>query len=119
MVSIPLQKGDTVFEMATLLSGLYRIVNDVILRQKAHGHPCQAFYIAMLTSLTYEEYLARVGQVEVVIPHRKDNPASGRREILYCRQHGWIRDVPDPISSRGRPPSFRNCLPAREGDDGR
>jgi hypothetical protein len=105
--------------MTTPLSGPYRIVNDVILRQKAHGHPCQAFYVAMLTSLTYEEYLARVGQVEVVIPHRKDNPASGRREILYCRQHGWIRDVPDPISSRGRPPSFRNCLPAREGDDGR
>jgi len=47
----------------------------------------------MLSSKTYEEYLAQVGQAEVTVPTFKTGSISGRREILYARRHGWIADA--------------------------
>jgi len=44
--------------MRTEISGLYRLVDDIYLREKAAdmSSPVYVFYEAMLTSLTYEDY---------------------------------------------------------------
>ena len=75
--------------------GRYRIVNDSFLREKASrlNDPRHRFYQVMLSSKTYEEYLAQVGQVEVIAPTYKTGPVSGRMEILYARKSGWIADA--------------------------
>jgi len=79
----------------TEIRGRYRIVNDAFLREKAGrlNDPRHKFYEAMLSSKTYEEYLAQVGQAEVTVPTFKTGSISGRREILYARRHGWISDA--------------------------
>jgi hypothetical protein len=50
-------------------------------------------YISMLANQTYEGYLAEVGQKEVMVKGYKQNPITGRMEILYCRRSGWIADA--------------------------
>ena len=45
----------------------------------------------MLTCLTYEDYLTQVGSV-VVQPATIEYKVTGRMEIHYCRDNGWIRD---------------------------
>ena len=47
----------------------------------------------MLASGSYEAYLAAVGQKLVEVNGYKQNPISGRMEILYARRSGWIEDV--------------------------
>lgn len=79
----------------TTLTGRYERVNEAFLREKANRNdPRRIFYVAMLNCDTYEGYLAQVGQKLVEVSGFKDNPISGRREILYCRRNGWIQDAP-------------------------
>lgn len=80
--------------MRTEISGLYRLVDDIYLREKAAdmSSPVYVFYEAMLTSLTYEDYFAKVGNVEVNKPGFKENPVTARDEILYARRNGRIKD---------------------------
>jgi hypothetical protein len=71
-------------------------MNEAILHEKANrDDPRHVFYVAMLKHRTYEGYLAEVGQTRVEVPGFKENPISGRREILFCRQrqNRWIVDA--------------------------
>jgi len=78
----------------THLSGRYRIVNEAFLREKANrDDPRKVFYIAMLANSSYGAYLAAVGSQAVEVNGYKQNPISGRMEILYARRKGWIRDA--------------------------
>ena len=64
------------------------------LREKANRHdPRRPFYVAMLANRTYEGYLAEVGGKEVMVEGYKQNPITGRMEILYARRSGWIADA--------------------------
>jgi hypothetical protein len=80
--------------MKTEIRGPYRLVDDLYLRKKASdtSDPVHVFYEAMLTSLTYEAYFAKVGHLEVMKPNFKENPVSARDEILYCRRNKRIED---------------------------
>jgi|GEM_PF-2372087 len=79
----------------THIKGRYRIVNEAFLREKANrDDPRHPFYVAMLANDTYEGYLADVGRKLVEVDGFKQNPISGRFEILYCRRNGWIEDLP-------------------------
>jgi len=80
--------------MRTEVSGLYRLVDDIYLRKKASdtSDPVHVFYEAMLTSLTYEAYFAKVGHIEVVKPNFKENPVNARDEILDARRNARIND---------------------------
>jgi hypothetical protein len=83
-------------EMSAELHGRYRILNDAALRKKAENtdDPRCVFYVAMLASQTYAEYLSKVGSVEVQPETYKTKPVSGRMEIVYCRdQRHWIADA--------------------------
>ena len=76
----------------TNISGRYRVVNEAFLRHErpdAFGHR-NRFYEAMLSYVTYEAFLAAVGD--------NRGPFSGRGEILYARRCGWIADDPGPAS---------------------
>jgi hypothetical protein len=76
------------------LTGRYRVMNEAFLREKANrDDPRRPFYISMLANQTYEGYLAEVGQKEVMVKGYKQNPITGRMEILYCRRSGWIADA--------------------------
>jgi hypothetical protein len=78
----------------TDLSGRYRILNEAFLREKANrDDPRRPFYVAMLGNRTYEGYLAEVGGKEVMVEGYKQNPITGRMEILYARRSGWVADV--------------------------
>lgn len=79
----------------TEITGRYRLVNDAYLREKANqsDDPRHVFYVAMLTSRTYEEYLARIANMKVSVASYKTGPIDGRMEILYCRRNGRIADV--------------------------
>jgi hypothetical protein len=66
--------------------------DPTLLRRKSRDHVCAEFYVAMLLSLTYEEYLAKVGVRTVDRPDYKEGATNGRDEILYCRRSGWIVD---------------------------
>lgn len=79
----------------TKLVGLYNVLNESLLREKAHkkADPRHPFYEAMLRHRNYEAYLVEVGQTLVEIEGYKANPISGRMEILYCRRNGWIADA--------------------------
>jgi hypothetical protein len=56
--------------MITELKGSYRIVNDAHMRKRAANSedPRHIFYLAGLTSRTFEEYLTKVGDVKVEPP---------------------------------------------------
>jgi len=70
------------------------LVNEALLREKANrDDPRRGFYETMLASGSYEAYLAAVGQKLVEVNGYKQNPISGRMEILYARRSGWIEDV--------------------------
>jgi hypothetical protein len=79
----------------TDIRGRYQILNDSFLREKAAllHDPRHKFYQVMISSKTYEEYLAQVGQALVTVPTYKKGPISGRMEILYARRHRWIADA--------------------------
>ena len=78
----------------TSLSGRYVRADEAFLRQQAQRKdPRRVFYAAMLVHDTYEGYLADVGDTQVEIPDYKENPITGRMEILYCRRNGWIEDA--------------------------
>ena len=79
----------------TELTGRYRILNEAFLREKANrDDPRRPFYVAMLANKTYEGYLAEVGQKEVMVEGFKQNPITGRMEIiLYARRSKWIADA--------------------------
>lgn len=78
----------------TDLRGPYRILNEAFLREKANrDDPRRQFYVAMLANRTYEGYLAEVGDKEVMVKGYKQNPITGRMEILYARRSGWITDA--------------------------
>jgi hypothetical protein len=82
-------------EMSNHPSGRFRIVNDDMLRKKAErtDDPRHVFYEAMLSSGTYECYLARVGSV-IVQPETTAYAVSGLMEIRYVRdRRGWIADA--------------------------
>jgi hypothetical protein len=72
----------------TNLTGRYRLLNGAFLRERADRtfDPRHRFYQAMLSSETYEAYLAAVGD--------NRGPFSGRGEILYARRNGWIANDP-------------------------
>jgi len=76
----------------TPLSGRFTRKNLAHLSKRA-GETYDArhvFYKAMLEHHTYEKYLEHVGELKVHVPTFKDGPISGRREMLYARQNGWI-----------------------------
>jgi hypothetical protein len=78
----------------TPLSGRFTRKNLAHLSKRA-GETYDArhvFYKAMLEHHTYEKYLEHVGELKVHVPTFKDGPISGRREMLYARQNGWIVD---------------------------
>jgi hypothetical protein len=76
-----------------LLAGEFRRRNDHLRKRAGQIHdPRHGFYEAMLKHHTYEGYLAAVGELKVDVPTFKAGPISGRREILYARQNGWIVD---------------------------
>ena len=78
----------------TNLTGRYRVLNEAFLREKANrDDPRRPFYVAMLANKTYDGYLAEVGQKEVMVEGYKQNPITGRMEILYARRHKWVADV--------------------------
>lgn len=79
----------------TDIRGRYGVLNDTFLREKAGrvNDPRHKFYEATLSSKTYEEYLAQVGQLEVSVPTYKTGSINGRMEILYARRSGWIADA--------------------------
>lgn len=76
------------------LRGRYKILNDTFLREKANREtdPRHVFYIAILTSRTYEEYMSRVGHLEVKPDTYKTKPVTAAMEIRYCRKNRWIAD---------------------------
>jgi hypothetical protein len=80
--------------MTIELSGPYRLVEDAYLRRRANDadDPRHVFYIAMLTCLTYEQYLNRVGDIKVVPVTHLSRAISGRDEIRYSRDKNRIRD---------------------------
>jgi hypothetical protein len=77
------------------LKGEYRIVNDLHMRKRANrtDDPRYVFYIAGLTSVTYEQYISRVGGTVVKPPSHPSSAVNGLREILWWREQGWIRDA--------------------------
>lgn len=78
----------------TDLRGRYTRHNVEFLQKQARrGDPRDPFYRAMLKHDTYEAYLADVGGVSVEIAHYKQNPVTGRGEILYARRNAWIKDA--------------------------
>jgi hypothetical protein len=78
----------------TNLRGRYRILNEAFLREKANrDDPRRPFYVAMLANRTYEAYLVDVGAKAVMVEGYKQNPITGRMEILYARRSGWIADA--------------------------
>lgn len=80
------------------LIGPYDVVNDFQLRRKANltNDPRHIFYIAMLNSTTYRDYLAKVGNISVQ-PLTNKKLVSGEMEIFYARdQRRWIRDARKP-----------------------
>jgi hypothetical protein len=63
------------------------------MREKAaRNDPRNIFYKALLNSETYEGYLAKVGEIWVEVATHPSGPISGRMEIRYCRDRGWIED---------------------------
>jgi len=81
--------------MSESFSGRFRITNNEQLRKHAENtdDPRHVFYKAMLSSRTYEEYLARVGSVTVQ-PATTAYAVTGRMEIRYCRNKlRWIVDA--------------------------
>ncbi len=80
--------------MSLELQGRYKILNDTLLREKANreSDPRHVFYIAILISRTYEEYLKRVGNLKVEPSTYKSKPVTASMEIRYCRRHRWIID---------------------------
>lgn len=78
----------------TSLSGRFRRKNIAHLSKRAEetGDARHVFYEAMLEHDTYEKYLGQVGELKVIVPTFKAGPISGRGEILYARQRGWIVD---------------------------
>ena len=70
--------------MSAELYGRYRILKDAALRKKANNtdDPRYVFYVAMLASQTYAEYLSNMGSVEVRPVTYKTKPVSGRMEII-------------------------------------
>ena len=82
-------------EMDSELRGRFRILNNAMLKKKATelNDPRHIFYKAMLSSPTYEAYLAQVGS-KIVQPKTTSYSVSGFMEIRYCRnQRHWIADV--------------------------
>jgi hypothetical protein len=78
----------------THLRGRYLILNEAFLRKKANrDDPRRPFYVAMLANRIYDGYLAEVGSKEVMVDGYKQNPVTGRMEILYARRRGWIADA--------------------------
>ncbi|MDE2362027.1 MAG: hypothetical protein KGM42_05050 [Hyphomicrobiales bacterium] len=77
------------------LAGEYRIINDLHMRKRANqtDDPRYVFYIAGLTSVTYEQYLERVGALTVEPPTHPSSAVNGNREIRWWREIGWIRDA--------------------------
>jgi hypothetical protein len=77
------------------LKGPYKIVNDTQMRERANktDDPRHIFYTAGLTSRTYEEYLERVGHIKVDPPTHPSRAVTGRVEIKWWRDQGWIRDA--------------------------
>jgi hypothetical protein len=77
----------------TNLTGPYRVLNEARLREKANRKydPRHVFYELMLSSSTYEAYLAAMGENIVRVRFRA-GAISGRIEILYARRNGWIAD---------------------------
>jgi hypothetical protein len=78
----------------TSLSGRFGRKNIAHLSKRAGEtrDPRHVFYKAMLEHNTYEKYLEQVGELKVDVPIFKAGQISGRREILYARQHGWVVD---------------------------
>jgi hypothetical protein len=76
------------------LHGGYSVINHDRLAEKARAHdPRQVFFRAMQVCRTYEEYLARVGLLDVEVESYHAGPINGRMEILYARRSGWIEDA--------------------------
>ena len=49
--------------------------------------------VAMPANRTCEAYLAEVGGKQVMVKGYKQNPITGRMEILYARRSRWIADA--------------------------
>lgn len=79
----------------TILKGRYRILNEALLREKANQTDDERhkLYIALLGNRTYEAYRAATEHIEIYREGFKQNPITGRGEILYCRRNGWIADA--------------------------
>jgi hypothetical protein len=81
--------------MGASLTGRFRILNDAALRLRAdrQDDPRHVFYAAMLSSRTYDDYLARVGSTTVQ-PETTAYAVTGEMEIRYCRdKRAWIADA--------------------------
>jgi hypothetical protein len=76
-----------------LFHGSYVKTNEAKLREKAEqtGDPRSQFYVAMLSSDSYEEYYAKVGKI-VVRPATTAYKVSAHLEMRYARDNGWIGD---------------------------
>ncbi|HEY1631541.1 MAG TPA: hypothetical protein VGF56_09505 [Rhizomicrobium sp.] len=79
----------------THLKGRYRLLNEALLREKANrtNDERHKLYKVLLANSTYESYLKAVEGVEIYREDYKQNPITGRGEILYCRRNGWIADA--------------------------
>jgi len=76
------------------LVGQYRVVATDFMHEKAaRDDPRNIFYQALLQSRTYEAYLAKVGETWVEVASHPSGPISGRMEIRYARDSGWIEDL--------------------------
>ena len=79
----------------THLTGRYRLLDEAFLREKANRTDDERhkLYVIMLECKTYEAYLAAVRETKIYREGYKQNPITGRGEILYCRRNGWIADA--------------------------
>ena len=81
--------------MGSDLTGRFHILNNDAIQTRANREddPRHVFYAAMLSSRTYNDYLARVGSVTVQ-PETTAYAVTGEMEIRYCRnKRGWIADA--------------------------
>lgn len=77
------------------LTGPYVVERPDFFEKRAAriSDPRHVFYKAMLKHRTYDAYLAEVGRVLVEVEGYKQNPISGRAEILYCRRNARLSDA--------------------------
>ena len=77
------------------LTGPYRKANSAFLTEKANRihDPRHIFYKAILSSSTYEQYYAKVGDIVVQPETFKTKPVNADMEIKYAKYRQWVESA--------------------------